>query len=189
MAAGVFIVLRMNVVQERAELQVLWPVIGTLALIAASSPLDMDLRFASNNAIYLGLVLAGYGLLDRRPLLAGVLVGLSISLKLYSGLIILWLVLHDPRRATYAGVATVVMLWLVLPIALFGADGALKLYAGWREQLRIMTDSWVYYAQAQGFGLPITTLRTAAIRLTGQGPDSAAVGVLVLALEAAGPAC
>ena len=109
-------------------------------MILASSPISWDLRNANSNLVYLGLVMAGYGLAGRRPALAGVLVGLSVSLKLYSGLLMAWLMVNGPRRMFYAGAAAMAVLWIVLPVAFFGIEGTVRLYAGWRDQVAHIAD-------------------------------------------------
>ena len=87
--------------------------------MVADGPVAWDLRNANSNLVALGLVVAAYALAARRPAIAGVLIGLSISLKLYSGLLLLWLLANGPRPALYAGALTCIFLWLLLPAAVF----------------------------------------------------------------------
>lgn len=185
MVAGFFVTLRASVVQERSELQTIWPILGAVALVVADSPVEWDLRNTNSNLICLGLVLAAYALMRRNPLVAGILIGLSISLKLYSALLIVWLFAHGPRKAAYAGAVSVIALWVILPVAFFGIDGAIKAYVGWQEQIRIIAHPWVYAMTERGVGPPLVTLRKAAMTITGEGPEAPAVQWLVRALLAA----
>jgi hypothetical protein len=174
MAAGLVVSVRAAVTQERAEIRAAWPLIGVIAVILAGSPISWDLRNANSNLVYLGLVMAGYGLAARRPVLAGVLVGLSVSLKLYSGLLMAWLMVNGPRRMFYAGAAAMVILWIVLPLALFGFDGTWELYAGWRKQVAHIADLTFHTALAANreTGPPLVTLHRAIVNLTGASFES-----------------
>jgi hypothetical protein len=161
-----------------------WPLIGAIAVLLADSPIRWDLRNANNNLIYLGLVMTGYWLARSRPLLAGTLIGLSVSLKLYSGLLIGWLLINGPRRMFYAGMAAIIVLWLVLPAALFGIDSTIQLYAGWLAQVaRIGDPSFHAYLATQEATIPITTLHKAMVTLTGEDFQSPRVYALVWLLR------
>ena len=141
MAAGLVVSVRAALTQERAEIRAAWPLIGAVAVILAGSPISWDLRNANSNLVYLGLVMAGYALAGRRPVLAGMLVGLSVSLKLYSGLLMAWLMVNGPRRMFYAGAAAMVILWIVLPLALVWPRWhACNSTRGWREQVAHIAD-------------------------------------------------
>ena len=174
MAAGLIVSVRAALTQERTEIRAAWPLIGAITVILAGSPISWDLRNANSNLVYLGLVMAGYGLAGRRPVLSGVLVGLSVSLKLYSGLLMAWLMVNGPRRMFYAGAAAMVILWIVLPLALFGLDGTLRLYAGWREQIAHIADLTYHAALAANLetGPPLVTLHKAIVNLTGESFQS-----------------
>jgi hypothetical protein len=106
--------------------------------------------------------------------LAGVLVGLSVSLKLYSGLLMAWLMLNGPRRMFYTGAAAMAVLWIFLPLALFGFDGTVQLYAGWREQVVHIADLTYHTALAANreTGPPLVTLHKAIVNLTGESFQS-----------------
>ncbi len=174
MAAGLVISVRAAMTQERAEIRAAWPLIGAIAVILAGSPISWDLRNANSNLVYLGLVMAGYGLAGRRPVLSGVLVGLSVSLKLYSGLLMAWLMVNGPRRMFYAGAAAMAALWILLPLVLFGFDGTVRLYAGWREQIAHIADLTYHAALAANLetGPPLVTLHKAIVNLTGESFQS-----------------
>jgi hypothetical protein len=185
MIAGLIISMRAALTQERAELRAAWPLIGAVAVILASSPINWDLRNANSNLVYLGLAMAGYALASRMPRVAGTLIGLSISLKLYSGLLLGWLFVNGPRRMLYAGVAAGMLLWIVLPIMLFGFDGTLELYLGWRKQVEHIGDlSFHASMAAQDSQVPIITLHKAMANLTGEGFHSPRVYAFVWVLRA-----
>ena len=139
---------------------------------------------ANSNLICLGLLLAGYGLLGRLPALAGMLVGLAFSIKVYSGLLLLYLFVNGPRRAIGAAGIMVFILWLGLPLGLFGTDGALRLYSGWSEQLRTISDPLVHANLAsKDAGPPLVTLQRAIVNLSGGEFGSAATRAWLLAIE------
>lgn len=173
MILGLLLTIRAGLVQERSAIKAAWPLLGGLAILLADSPISWDLRNANSNLIYLGLVMSGYGLLGSLPASAGALVGLSVSFKLYSGLLLLWLFIKGPRRAFFAGLATVIILWIVLPALLFGYQGMLRVYEGWQEQLRAIADPTLHARLAAGDGgPPLVTLRRAVVNLTGWSFES-----------------
>ena len=173
--AGLILTMRASVLQEPRHTQAAWLVVGTVAMLLADSPISWDLRNVNSNLVYLGMVMAGYGLLGCSPILAGTLIGLSVSLKLYSGLLLLWLLINGPARALVAAAMTILFVWIILPVALVGPDGTLRLYAGWMEQLRTISDPLVHakLAATQG-GPPLVTLQRAIVNLTGEDYGSTA---------------
>ena len=98
----------------------------------------------------------GFALIGRKPLLTEALIAFSISWKLYSGLLLLWLAAYGPRRALYSAAVTLFLLCLALPTACFGIEGVVQMYTGWREQIRIVGDPWVYLKSDSG-GPPLVT--------------------------------
>ena len=82
--AGFFLLFRMSVVHERAALKALWPLLAAGALLVGGGPVEWDLRNANCNLIYLGLIVVGDGLLDRKPRLAGTLIGFAVSLASFT---------------------------------------------------------------------------------------------------------
>jgi hypothetical protein len=175
MAAGLAVSVRAGLVQERAALRSAWPLLGAVAVLLANGPIGWDLRNGNSNLVYLGLTMAGFGLLGRRPLLAGVLVALSISLKLYSGVLLVWLLVNGPRRTLAGAVLGVLALWLGLPALIFGISGAEHLYAGWGDQVRFISAPATQAAfAARGTGAPIVTLQKAIVDVTGLGFGSPA---------------
>jgi Glycosyltransferase family 87 len=185
MALGFWVVLRTSLAGERRDIETAWPVIAAFALLVAGGPVEWDLRNANSNLVALGLVMSGYALAARRPTVGGVLIGMSVSLKLYSGLLLPWLLFRGPRPAFYSAALTCLGLWLVLPISIFGVTGTIHLYSGWIEQLRIIGDPWIYSSLALGqTAAPIVTLRRAAMTILGAEPEASSTRVLVLALWA-----
>lgn len=169
MAAGLVICVRAALTQERSAIRSAWPLIGVIGVILASSPISWDLRNANSNLVYLGLVMAGYGLSGRMPIVAGLLTGLSVSMKLYSGLLLGWLMVNGPRRMFYAGAIAMLALWVLLPLALFGFDGTVRLYTDWRAQVAKIADL-AFHAEMlanRETGPPIVTLHKALVNLTG----------------------
>ena len=62
-----------------------------------------------------------------------------------------------------------IVLWIVLPILLFGFDGTTQLYLGWRKQVEHIGDlSYHASMAAQGSQVPIVTLHKAIVNLTGE---------------------
>ena len=182
---GLITTLRAALAQESRTIRDSWLFIGFVAILCADSPLSWDLRNANSNLIYLGLVMAGYGLLARRPAVAGTLIGLSVSLKLYSALLVLLLFAGTGRRAAAAAAATLIMLWAIVPVALFGTEHALTLYGGWLAQLKTISDSAVHARLlAESNPVPLVTLRRAAAALGGTSFESTATFVRLSALWA-----
>jgi|HubBroStandDraft_6_1064221.scaffolds.fasta_scaffold264653_1 hypothetical protein len=174
MTGGLLVTFRASVAGDNDDAQSAWLTFGALALVFSDYPVSSDLRLGNSNLVYLGLIFAAYSLLCRRSWFAGALLGLSISLKLYSGLLLLWLLLNGPKAALYAAAIAIVALWLLLPVALFGVGRTISLYASWREQLRIISGLGVYsFLAAQHNGPPLVTLRRAIIVLSGAYPDAA----------------
>jgi hypothetical protein len=168
MVVGLVLAIRASLVQEHSDVRAAWPLLGGLAILLADSPVSWDLRNANSNLIYLGLVMAGYGLLGALPTMAGALVGLSISLKPYSGLLLLWLAMNGRGRAFFASVISVVILWVALPAVLFGHE-VLRVYRDWWQQLRTISSSTLHASLATSDGgPPLVTLQRAVVNSTGQ---------------------
>jgi hypothetical protein len=183
--AGLLITFRASVAGEDDDVQSAWLALGAMALVFSDSAVAWDLRLGNCNLFYLGLVFAAYGLLRRHPWCAGVLMALSFSLKLYSGLLFLWLLLNRRKAALYAAAIAIVALWLLLPVSLFGVGRSVSLYAGWREQVRSISAMGVYpYIAAHRYGPPLVTLRRAIIVLSGTRPDAASTRLLLGSLWA-----
>ena len=183
MIAGYFVTLRAPLAGNRPADQKLWPLVAVIALVTTDSPVRWDLSGANSNLIYFGLVLLGFALLQRRPRLAGILVGLSVSLKLYSCLLVLWLALHRPRSALYGAVAALLMLWLALPLSVFGVRGTIQVYHSWLEQIQGVVQLAAAMPISDAPQAPLITLHRAALAFLG-ADRAMAVRALVLALQA-----
>ncbi len=184
MIAGFFTTLRAPLAGNRPAEQGLWPLAAVIALVVTDSPVRWDLCSANSNLIYVGLALLGFALFQRRPTLAGVLVGFSISLKLYSCLLFLWLALHRPRSVLFGAVAALLMLWLVLPLSAFGIRGAAQVYYSWLQQIQgVDRLSAAIAASDPPWAPPLITLGHAADALFGANRTPTAQ-TLVLALQA-----
>jgi hypothetical protein len=179
MAAGLVTTLRASLAAERPDTRAAWLLIGAVALIVADGPVSWDLRNANSNLVCLGAILGAYALMARHPALAGALLGFSIALKPYSGLLLLWLLLCGPRRGLLAGAGTLLLLAAACPVLAWGPGGAVRLYVGWLEQLKIIADPQVHAAvAAAASGPPVVSLGEAAMALTGEdllGPATRAV--------------
>ncbi|HET9688798.1 MAG TPA: glycosyltransferase family 87 protein [Pseudolabrys sp.] len=170
MFAGLVVSLRLSLVGDRLEGTYSWLAVGALGLVVADGAVMWDLRNANCNVIYLGLVLLGYATVTNRPVLGGLLIGISVSLKVYSLLIVFWLLLGAPRRAFTATIATMVLLWIVLPAVLLGPTGTVAMYSGWFEQLAVVAGDWGYSMPNHPAQPPLVTLRAAAMAATGTAP-------------------
>ena len=183
MIVGYFVALRAPLAGNRPADQKLWPLVAVIALVTTDSPVRWDLSSANSNLIYFGLVLLGFALLQRRPALAGILVGLSVSLKLYSCLLVLWLALHRPRSALYGAIAALLILWLALPLSVFGMRGTVQLYQSWLEQIQGVVRLGAAMPISNAPQAPLISLHHAALALLG-ADRTTAVQALVLALQA-----
>jgi len=185
MIGGLLVTFRASVAGEEGDLRAAWLLLGAASLVFVDSSVSWDLRKANGNLVYLGLCLAGYGSLRQHRWFAGAMVGLSMCLKLYSALLLLWLMVRGPRRALYSATITILLLWLLLPLAIFRVDGVIRMYHGWYEQLKIVNDPAIYTVlAARGHGPPLVTLRRAAMTLTGTGATEAATRTVLLLLWA-----
>lgn len=180
MAAGLLVTLRNSLAGERPDIRAAWPAIAMFSLLIADASISWDLRNLNSNLIYIGLVIAGYSQMERHPVLAGVLVGVSLSLKLFSGLLLLWLIVYRPR-AGFAGILTAILLWIILPVVIFGFEGAVRVYGGWQAQLEIIAAPAFHaslYAQLTT-SPPLIPLRRGVMWLTGSAIDSQGVRSLL----------
>ena len=66
---------------------------------------------------------------------SGILVALSVSLKLFSILAIPYLLWKGHRRAFGWTVGFLFVLWVLVPILAFGVEGAIHIYAAWLGQM------------------------------------------------------
>lgn len=141
--------LRLAGAADRAER---WA-IALVALLAADYFVHHDLRQQNINLIYVAIVAAS--LLPATPaLIGGALIGLSATIKLYSFVLLPWL-LWRRRYAQFlwAG-ASLAALWIAAPVLYYGFDTATQLYRDWIDELQKSGTLAVYNAPA-----PWITLR------------------------------
>jgi hypothetical protein len=183
MAAGLVTTLRASLAAERPDTRAAWLLIGAIALIVADGPISWDLRNANSNLVCLGAILGAYALRARHPALAGALLALSIALKPYGGLLLVWLLLCGPRRGLLTCIGTLILLTVAWPILTWGTEGGVRLYLGWLEQLKIIADPQVHIALAAALsGPPVVSLGEAAMALTGEDLLSPATQTVVGAM-------
>jgi hypothetical protein len=166
--AALIAIIRASLAQEVPALRQAWVAIGLVAVVLTDSPVSWDLRNVNSNLIYLGLVMAGYALLGSLPVIAGIMIGLSVSLKLYSGLLLIWLIVNREIRAAAGATVTIVLFWVLLPICFFGLQGTEHLYEGWFGQLRAIAAPALHDSLAKSnVGPPLVTVQQAVAFLTG----------------------
>ena len=115
------------------------PIGGVLVLLAYGSScyfFQWDLRSQNCNLIFLAAVLLGTCCLSRgRSGGAGFWLALSFSLKLFSILLIPYLLWRGWWRSFLWTLAFLGLFWGVLPALVFGVDGMQVLYADWLGQM------------------------------------------------------
>jgi hypothetical protein len=96
-----------------------------------------DLSQQNSNVVFLAITIVGlYYLNESRPIPAALAIVLSVSLKLYSFLLIPYLLLTRRFRAFAWTMIFFAIFWLLLPAAVFGLSGSAGVYHGWFQQLR-----------------------------------------------------
>jgi hypothetical protein len=168
---ALFATFRFSLAGEPPQITRAWAATLLPVLLLVTNPIKYDLQNANDNLIILAMTMASYALLSRRPVVSGILLALTISLKLYTGVLLVWLIFFRPRAAASC-IAGLVVLWLVVPVLYFGIGGALQVYRGWLEQLAIVNDPSVYLSLGSGAGAPVISLRRAAATITGSSAFS-----------------
>ena len=180
---ALFAVVRLCVVYEDRAVARLWPLLLLPVILLTYNPIEYDLFGRNVNLTILALTLSSFALLRRAPIASGVVLALAISLKLYSGLLLIWLILFN-RKAAISCIAALAALWIVAPVLNWGGAGAVQIYRDWFDQLAIANGSWVYALAGTGRGPPLITLRLAAARLLAADPFGSDVRNLLLLLQA-----
>lgn len=105
--------------------------VAALAVLVVSYAVGWDLKSRNVNLAYLLAILLALWLGARRPALAGLLLSLSIAIKLYSVLFIPWL--FWKRRWAWLGwtLAGTALWFAVLPALVFGPGQAIALTKAW----------------------------------------------------------
>ncbi len=179
---ALFAVVRLSISYEVRPVARLWPLLLLPTILLTYNPIEYDLSGRNVNLSILALVLLSFALLRRVPIVSGVVLALAISLKLYSGLILIWLIVFN-RRAAISCIAGLAVLWVVAPLLYWGSGGAVQIYRDWLDQLAIANGSWVYAIAGTGVGPPLITLRLAASRLLAADPFGLEVKSLLLFLQ------
>ncbi len=111
--------------------------LSSLAFLPASHAFGWDLRSQNCNGLFLTmLLLAATFLIRRQPKRAGFWLALSISLKLFSILLIPYAWWTGRRGAWRWTLAFLVLFWLVLPVWVFGYPGVVEVYRSWLGQMQ-----------------------------------------------------
>lgn len=183
--AALFAVVRFSMQYESDVLRRAWPLLLVPAILLTYNPIEYDLIGRNDNLIILALTLLSFAMLGSRPALSGITLALAISLKLYSGLLLVWLIFFN-RRAALSCIAALVILWVIAPLAYWGGAGAVQIYRDWLDQLAIANGRWVYELRGNGigFGPPLITLRLAASSLLDADPFGSQVRGLLIGLQA-----
>jgi hypothetical protein len=181
---ALFAVVRLCVVYEDRAVARLWPLLLLPVILLTYNPIEYDLFGRNVNLVILALTLSSFALLRRAPIASGVVLALAISLKLYSGLLLIWLILFN-RKAAISCIVALAALWIVAPLLHSGGAGAVQIYRDWLDQLTIANGSWVYALAGTGHGPPLITLRLAVSRLLAADPFGPDVRHLLLLLQAA----
>lgn len=179
---ALFAVARLCLSYEDRSVARLWPLLLLPVILLTYNPIEYDLFGRNVNLTILALTLSAFALLRRVPIVSGVLLALAISLKLYSGLLLIWLLVFN-RKAAVSCIVALAGLWIVAPLLYWGGGGAVQMYRGWLDQLVIANGSWVYAMAGTGFGPPLITLRLAASRLLAADPFGSEVRSLLLVLQ------
>ncbi|MBX7106106.1 MAG: DUF2029 domain-containing protein [Gemmataceae bacterium] len=107
-----------------------------LAFVAAAQAFTWELRSQNCNAFFLLALLGAVWCLDRgHTAPAGLLLAFSFSLKLFSVLVIPYLLWRREGRAFAWTLVGIALFWVAVPLALFGAEGIGPVYASWWNQI------------------------------------------------------
>jgi hypothetical protein len=103
-----------------------------LALLATVYFVQWDFRAVNSNVLFLGVLLGGLWALRReRPWLGGLLLAASVALKLYSVLLLPWLLWKGRWRAASACAVGSLLLFVLLPGLWLGPGEAWALTGSW----------------------------------------------------------
>jgi hypothetical protein len=107
-------------------------VLAFAAVVAVVYFLQWDLRAANFNQLFMACVLGSLVCVRRgRPGLAGFLLATSVALKLYSILLLPYLLWRREKSWLLWSLVWLAFLFLVLPVLRFGPEDTLLLYASW----------------------------------------------------------
>jgi hypothetical protein len=174
MALGLCVSIRGSLEQEALHLRAAWLAIALPAIAVADYPVHWSLRNAQSDLPYLGLLIGGYATLGRHPVLAGMLFAASASFKIYSGGILGWLFWSRQTKAPIACAATMMALWVALPLVVLGWEGSVRTYGEWIDELRQLR-----LAAHVSAPVPIVSVRKAAAALTHDDVDARSTSIVV----------
>jgi hypothetical protein len=112
-----------------------WGVLPLTALVLVKYPFEFEFKYLNCNAMFLALALAAAWQVDRRPLLAGFLMSLSVALKLYSVVFIPWLFLTKRVKAAIATLGFSTIWFVAIPSLFWGWNGALEVSQSWLHRV------------------------------------------------------
>lgn len=111
------------------------------AIAAASYYVQWDLRTGNSNLIYLALLLGSVATYRRNlPRWAGLLLAASVSLKLYSVLLLPYLLISGRLRWLGWSLAWLVVAFVLIPLVVFGPAEAAALTELWVAKLLTIPD-------------------------------------------------
>lgn len=128
-------------------------VIGVVAAALLASLFYVAFELQMHNVNMLSLALVSVSLWQRhRPWLAGAMIALTIAIKPYGSLLILlWMVWNREWRWCLASTFWTVILAVVVPVTVFGAEAAVRLYGEWVQSVATTAEGeWI---TAYGFSL------------------------------------
>lgn len=136
-----------------------------------------NFEHAQVNLVVLGLVLAGFYLLERRPWAGGLLFGIGSAIKATPILLLPYLVWRRRWKALGCAFVGVAVAWIGLPALWLGPDGMFEWWRAWIEALPVA---------GQQVGWMNQSLRSIAVLQFGSESGIAlwvaAAGVLALAI-------
>ncbi len=173
---------RLSVDGETEELIRAWPLLLAPVILLVFNPIEYDLRNKNINLMLLALTLFSCSRLRKWPLTSGIILAVVASTKLYSGLLLPWMIVFH-RRAAIGAMACLAALWLIMPPLYWGISGTIDVYRGWFEQVAMTNGAWVYTLLRTGVGPPLVTLRSAAAQITGADPYANSSKAVLMLLQ------
>ncbi|MCC7047900.1 MAG: DUF2029 domain-containing protein [Alphaproteobacteria bacterium] len=153
--------------------------LAAVAVVVVSYAIGWDLKARNVNLVYLAAIALALVAAARRPALAGLLLSLSIAIKLYSVLFLPWLAWR--RRWKWLGwsLAGLALWFVVLPGLWFGWEPALALTRAWWTALGPAGEP-AYQAIFPGY---LVSLHRTVAGLMPAAPTDVAVIALTRALQ------
>jgi hypothetical protein len=108
--------------------------IALAALVLVKYPFEFEYKYLNANAMFLALVLAAVWLVDSRPRWAGLLLSLSVALKLYSVVLLPWLLLTRRFRAASWTMTFCAGWFVAVPLVTWGWPATWAITASWLQR-------------------------------------------------------